>query len=117
MGGKARPKQPYKIKPRKTVKGILNECVRLFKSGAWTQGDYIKFYPRDGGSLDASGQCYCALGALMQCNLNIDSAEYKAARAAVRDQLPMGAIVGWNDDLDRTPEEVIEVFEKAAASV
>lgn len=107
---------------RLTVVQALTEARDLLVSEGWTQGIYFEV-------LDDSGVCHrCAMGALRQYDKEdhphaVATMEVQdillAAMRQVSNDHPDGpeydflSVIGWNDAVGRTKEQVIEAFNKA----
>lgn len=92
---------------------ILTEARRILTPpGAWRQGGSIF-------GADSDGKC-CANAALYvaQGGLEADRTEARlAARALLLAVVRTDALVTWNDEPDRTQEEVLAVFDRAIGAV
>ncbi|MGQ7794444.1 DUF6197 family protein [Faunimonas sp. B44] len=101
-------------------KQIAEHALEIIKQG-WYQDDYC-----NAGEDLAAGTCFCALGAINRASYKLQGASDTIRRiedrpevGAVTDRLRhiVGAgVSAWNDDPDRTKEEVVTAFEKLVAS-
>lgn len=96
------------------VKQTYTKARDLIQAG-WRQGSYS--YHAE------SGSCYCAAGAIREA-AGIGVAEKAsdlfaplAATIGGSTDEHEGGVINWNDDRDRTRDEVIAAFDKAIAQL
>lgn len=102
---------PRTTPPVQSVGDVLEAAADLLsKPGAWTQGAFRE------------GDCFCVLGAIaFITGDNPDGSWYGNTAAAAREPLAMVVgvktydVVGWNDDPERTQDEVVAKLREAAA--
>ncbi|MGQ7794500.1 DUF6197 family protein [Faunimonas sp. B44] len=94
-------------------KQIAERALEIIKKG-WHQGSYFNH--------DES--CFCALGAINRACEEVQGVGFFSAMnqpetetvARRLDGIVGGFVPNWNDDPDRTKEEVVTAFEKLVAS-
>lgn len=90
---------------------VLRKAADVIRERGWNQGHF-----------ETLGGRVCVLGAInVACGLDADSMKlplsYLDAEAALRAVLPVPWPSEWNDERDRTAEEVIAALLKAAEQV
>lgn len=92
------------------VADVLERAADLIEpKGAWTQGELardIRREPTDPDEPDAA--CWCLEGALQKVCGRHEA--YQAVRRVVAEP----SLWGWNDDPNRTQEEVVAALRRAA---
>lgn len=96
----------------------LLKGARALIANGWTQrrmAENAARAPRLASAIDACH--FCMVGALSRAadDAGIDSGDLLTARGFLEARVP-GHIVDWNDDPERTQDEVIEVFDEAIAA-
>ena len=110
---------------KRDIKAALRKARKLIAAG-WAKGVFHRY---EGASAERS--CYCSLGAINkvvsgQASLSTTDYRYEPQAKAVYVALlgePVGdyhimfdEISKWNDDPDRTQDEVLARFDKAIAA-
>lgn len=101
------------------VRQILQEARNLIAAG-WTKGTFAR--NADGQAVpndSKSAQCFCTIGAIRRVadHGSEPLGPYLEAVVAVRQAAGTRNIPSWNDNSNRTKEEVLEAFDKAIKSV
>lgn len=93
-----------------TVADTLDAAAALLsKPGAWTQ--HYSFRKKDGRPTEAaSASCMCLLGAIWLSGGTVDGPETMFLKNYL-DQWP----ADWNDEPERTQDEVVAILHEAAA--
>lgn len=94
-----------------TVKEVLIGARSLIANVGWTQ----KWYARDAKGREVSfsnpdATCFCILGAIHHTTPNLGLRIEAADRLRVLTVMPVDE---WNDAVDCTREEVLELFDEA----
>jgi hypothetical protein len=107
------------------IAGVLENCARAWRDGAigWTQkamardgsGDKVSIMSPDDGTLNPTVTEVCSAGAVVWQTKKMDDLFY-AARQALENRVAKDrvSVVYWNDQVGRTVEEVIDLFEETA---
>jgi len=113
------------------VAEVLENCARDWRDGTigWTQkamartgsGDRTSIMYPEGGMLNPTVTEVCSVGAVVWQTKKMEDLFYAAKRAlenrlgtrAVKGRYHLGLLT-WNDEPDRTVEEVIDLFEETA---
>lgn len=108
----------------KPVSEILEDAADYLEANGWLQDDYVASYEGDNFSpLDKHGRSACALGALtLVQEMPTWVSKDNPAVVALADHLkfhveghdPDDDIMSWNDDVQRTPQEVLDAFRACA---
>lgn len=94
---------------------ILEAAYRLLKKG-WTQKTYATDKNGEQCSYRKSDNvavCYCLSGAILRSGGLPGEAAYQAIYQVLPKQYSYMGIVAWNDQPERTQEEVLDVVKKA----
>lgn len=86
------------------IADILRRAADIIEENGWIQGTLVD---------DETG-AVCAIGAIQQACRQIDTPTYWSARNALGQYVDDGVSI-WNDDEDRTKEEVLAALREAAA--
>ena len=92
------------------------ECARRILARGWCQGarSIVGFDAGENEKVrhvapgNEDQQCYCLYGAVLQASTGIFNAHAALAALSIED-----SYVRWNDDPDRTHEEVLALFDAA----
>ena len=94
----------------------FKDAIKFLEQG-WTQGCLAR--NKDGRKThpwNTDAVCFCAVGALVKAYEG-DATEVETARDMLNALLIEGGkrtLAAWNDELGRTKEDVIKLFEEAA---
>lgn len=109
-----------------TIASVLDKAANIIDRNGWTQGD---LYDMAQGEDMAAQDCrVCAIGAINTASYGHPmypvrasqlSAKAEHAVDLVRDHLRLGSmkLAVWNDDFDRTADEVTTAFRETAAEL
>ena len=106
------------------TKEVLMKAKALIAERGWTQRSYGKLsngQPAFDDGLDGKdGACFCAVGAIYAVVGGIRNADHPAIVALAKEidgeSAWEGTVLVWNDRLDRTKDEVLDLFARAIAS-